>query len=76
MNITLSLTKKQQHLVVTMIEFEDGFETSRKVGIVGIDPAYDPEELLEKSKEYEWQLVGEKNAAGFYDVKRGKRIEA
>jgi hypothetical protein len=72
--ISITLSNKKGHLVITITEFEDGFANDRKTGIIALDPEYDPEELLEASKQYNWSLGDKPDNLGFYPVKREAKI--
>lgn len=68
--LTITLSQKQNHLVFMKDEFEDGFSTGTKTGIVKIDSKnFDPEELLEKAKTMNWEMSDEPDNSGFYPVR-------
>lgn len=74
--ITLQLSRKRNHIVVTENVFdEDGFgDASGRRGIVPLAPGSDPDEMLEKALEYNWELGAEPDLNGFYKVTKGAKV--
>jgi hypothetical protein len=70
----IALSKQMGHLVFTETQYDEiGIQTSQKRAILQIAPDYDPEEVLEKAKEFTWEIYGEADNNGFY---KARRVEA
>lgn len=70
----VSMGSGGQAIVITNLEFDDeGFGVNQKAGILPIDGAIDPADMLMKAAKYEWELNGTRSLQGFYSVRK-KRL--
>lgn len=67
----MNLSKSKLHIVFTETEFDElGLGMEQKIAVIPIDPTKDPEAILEKARQVDWQFVGEKRTDGFYSIAR------
>ena len=72
----ISLNKAQNTLVFTEREYDNfGIETASLIGFKGIDPEFDPTDVLEHANTMTWD-IGEANEVGISEVSVAEEVAA